>query len=295
MLPPHAAGILALRHRSRSLLILSLAYACFAMGTIYYVLYLVIIGIWPQVFYVAEISWLAAWLFYLSVQILRTEGMKCRFSLPAGAAAAVIAAVAFLDHDFGPSYFVSALFSLTAGATMYLSVSHIQNGSLYRKRDFFMIICVMLQVLLYLVSDLHARLHTLSALLCCRPCADAIHGGAAAPDTAGGEASLTYIENIFLCLALPLILSLFFIKGRVRRYALFLTVGMAVCLLSAYVNSFFMGQYGVDGTVAAIEITPVCEEVMKLLPLLFFYLIFEPEPKEMPAGSHRHRRWFCYL
>ena len=96
---------------------------------------------------------------------------------------------------------------------------------------------------------------------------------------------MTYIENIFLCLALPLILSLFFMKGRVRRYALFLTVGMAVCLLSAYVNSFFMGQYGVDGTVAAIEITPVCEEVMKLLPLLFFYLIFEPEPKEMPAAA----------
>ena len=96
---------------------------------------------------------------------------------------------------------------------------------------------------------------------------------------------MTYIENIFLCLALPLILSMFFIKGRVRRYALFLTVGMAVCLLSAYVSSFFRGQYGVDGTVAAIEITPVCEEVMKLLPLLFFYLVFEPEPKEMPAAA----------
>jgi len=38
-----AAGILSIRHRNRSLLILSLAYACFAMGTIYYVLYLVII------------------------------------------------------------------------------------------------------------------------------------------------------------------------------------------------------------------------------------------------------------
>lgn len=77
-----AAGIFALRRRSRDLLILSLAYACFAMGTIYYVLYLVIIGIWPQVFYVAEISWLAAWLFYLSAQILRTEGMKVPLFAP---------------------------------------------------------------------------------------------------------------------------------------------------------------------------------------------------------------------
>lgn len=97
---------------------------------------------------------------------------------------------------------------------------------------------------------------------------------------------MTYIENIYLCLALPLLLSLFFIRGRSRRYALFLVIGMTVCLLSAYVSSFFMGYYGADGTTAAIEITPVCEEGMKLLPLLFFYLIFEPAPQELPAALH---------
>ena len=96
---------------------------------------------------------------------------------------------------------------------------------------------------------------------------------------------MTYIENIFLCLAIPMILSLFFIKGRARSYTLFVTIGMGICLLSAYVNSFFMWLYGVDGTVAAIEITPVCEELLKLLPLLFYFLIFEPEPKEMPAAA----------
>ena len=88
-----AAGFFALRHKSRSLLILSLAYACFAMGTTYYVLYLVIMGIWPQVFYVAEISWLAAWLFYLSAQIERTEGRRVGFSCPAALAAAVLTAI----------------------------------------------------------------------------------------------------------------------------------------------------------------------------------------------------------
>ena len=96
---------------------------------------------------------------------------------------------------------------------------------------------------------------------------------------------MTYIENIFLCLVIPMILSLFFIKGRARSYTLFVTIGMGICLLSAYVNSFFMWLYGVDGTVAAIEITPVCEELLKLLPLLFYFLIFEPEPKEMPAAA----------
>ena len=40
---------------------------------------------------------------------------------------------------------------------------------------------------------------------------------------------MTYIENVFLCLAIPLILSLFFTEGRGRRFTLFVTVGMGVC------------------------------------------------------------------
>ena len=33
------------------------------------------------------------------------------------------------------------------------------------------------------------------------------------------------------------------------------------------------------------EITPVCEEVMKLLPLLFYFLIFEPEKKQVTSAA----------
>ena len=135
-----AALFLALRYKSRSLLILALAYACFCMGTTYYILYLVIMGKVPQVFYVAEISWLAAWLFYLSVQILRS-------------AAVLVAVVAFADHAFGPSYFFSALFALVAGVNMYLSVFGMQSVQPYRSTDGLMAGCIVLQVLLYLVSD----------------------------------------------------------------------------------------------------------------------------------------------
>lgn len=123
------------------------------MGTTYYVLYLVIMGIWPQVFYVAEISWLAAWLFYLSAQIERTEGRRVGFSCPAALAAAVLAATAFLDRDFGPSRLLSALFALAAGATVYLSVFHMRTGAQRRGRDALMTGCAALQVLLYLVSN----------------------------------------------------------------------------------------------------------------------------------------------
>ena len=96
---------------------------------------------------------------------------------------------------------------------------------------------------------------------------------------------MIYIENIFLCLAIPLALSMLFIGGRTRIFMLFMITGMSVCLLSAYVNSFFMGYYGVDDIVAVVEITPVCEEVMKLLPLLFYVLIFEPKVRDLPEAA----------
>ena len=96
---------------------------------------------------------------------------------------------------------------------------------------------------------------------------------------------MTFIENIFVCLAIPLFLSLFFSGGRAHGFTLFIIAGMSVCLLSAYVSSFFTGYYGADARVAVIEITPVCEEILKLLPLLFYLLIFEPKPRELPGAA----------
>ena len=68
-------------------------------------------------------------------------------------------------------------------------------------------------------------------------------------------------------------------------FTLFVIVGMAVCLFSAYVSSFFMGYYGVDQARAVIEITPACEEVMKILPLLFYLAVFEPEQRSIVSAA----------
>lgn len=86
-------------------------------------------------------------------------------------------------------------------------------------------------------------------------------------------------------MAIPLLLTLFFTRGTVRKYTVFLMLGMVTCLLSAYVSSFFMVYYGVDSAIASIDITPVCEEIMKLLPILFYFLIFDPDPGELPAAA----------
>lgn len=96
---------------------------------------------------------------------------------------------------------------------------------------------------------------------------------------------MMHIENIFVCITVPLLVSLFFIKEKQRCYTLFICVGMGICMASAYVNSFVMSLYEADPISTAIQIAPVCEEVMKLLPLLFYILIFEPKPGEIVPAA----------
>lgn len=146
------AGAFALRCRSRRCLTLALAYACFSMGTLYFVLHLAILGATPLIFYVAELSWLASYLFHLSFQILRTQGMKPGFQrLPAACGLCAAAAILCL-RIFGPSYFVSALFALTAGALAYLSAFRLRSGAKGRGIDGLLLVCLCLQVALYVVS-----------------------------------------------------------------------------------------------------------------------------------------------
>ena len=52
---------------------------------------------------------------------------------------------------------------------------------------------------------------------------------------------MTYIENIFLCLALPMLLSLLFTSGSPRRFTLFVVLGMATCLLWLMSAAFSWG------------------------------------------------------
>ena len=82
-----------------------------------------------------------------------------------------------------------------------------------------------------------------------------------------------------------MLLSLLFTSGSPRRFTLFVVLGMATCLLSAYVSSFFMGRHQCSAVTTAIEIAPVCEEILKLLPLLLYFLIFEPDSHKLTPAA----------
>ena len=92
---------------------------------------------------------------------------------------------------------------------------------------------------------------------------------------------MTYIENVFVCIAAPLLIAAFCMGRKYLRFFLFALAGMGACLAAAYVNTFFAAVYGASPFSATAEIAPVVEEVMKLLPMLFYLLVFEPEPQRI--------------
>jgi RsiW-degrading membrane proteinase PrsW (M82 family) len=95
---------------------------------------------------------------------------------------------------------------------------------------------------------------------------------------------MTYIENIFVCIAAPLLVAALCMGRKYYRVFFFCFAGMAACLLSAYINTFFARLYGADLINATMQIAPVLEEIMKLLPLLFYLLIFEPKAEKINAA-----------
>ena len=92
---------------------------------------------------------------------------------------------------------------------------------------------------------------------------------------------MTYIENVFVCIAAPLLLAFLCMGKKYFRFFLFSLAGMGACLLSAYINTFFTIYYNTNAFYASVEIAPVVEDTIKLLPLLFYLFVFEPDTKEI--------------
>ncbi len=112
---------------------------------------------------------------------------------------------------------------------------------------------------------------------------------------------MNYIENIYVCLAAPLLISVILSHNKGRQMMLFVLAGMSMCLLSSYISTFLTSVYAFDYVTASISIAPIVEETMKLLPVLFYLLVFEPKVESIPPSMFAIATGFatfenvCYL
>ncbi len=87
---------------------------------------------------------------------------------------------------------------------------------------------------------------------------------------------MIYSENILLCISIPLLLTLLYVRGSARRSLAGFLIGMAICLLSSYISGFLTLLTRMELRESAVYISPTTEEIMKLLPLLFYMAVFRP-------------------
>ncbi|MCQ2435819.1 MAG: PrsW family intramembrane metalloprotease [Clostridia bacterium] len=82
---------------------------------------------------------------------------------------------------------------------------------------------------------------------------------------------------LFISFALPMIMSFFVCKGRVRMALIFFFIGMGVCLFCGELSAVALAALPYEKQFFSCSIAPFFEEVFKALPILVFVFIFKPE------------------
>ena len=90
---------------------------------------------------------------------------------------------------------------------------------------------------------------------------------------------MIYAENILICIGGPLLVTLLFLRDAPRRFVAFFLVGMVMCLLSGYITGYVNLVNKAESEMTAVYVSPVVEECMKLLPLLFCLFVMKYDPR----------------
>jgi len=94
---------------------------------------------------------------------------------------------------------------------------------------------------------------------------------------------LSYI--LFICVCAPLLLSLFVLDRKARRAMGFILVGMFCCLFVSEVNGLLLNALGIDLLMFTTGVTPITEELVKLIPVIFFALVLSDDTRDLEVVS----------
>lgn len=86
---------------------------------------------------------------------------------------------------------------------------------------------------------------------------------------------------LFTSFALPMIMSFFVCKGRVRAAMVFFFIGMCVCLFCGELSAVALSILPYEKRFFSCNIAPFFEEVFKAFPILVFVFVFNPERRKL--------------
>lgn len=81
------------------------------------------------------------------------------------------------------------------------------------------------------------------------------------------------ILSLFVCLIIPLAMSLLVLAGKSRELFIFLLIGIFMCLFSSQINGYIASLTSLDSYTLTTSVTPIVEEIMKTIPILVLAFI----------------------
>ncbi len=95
--------------------------------------------------------------------------------------------------------------------------------------------------------------------------------------------TMSYI--LFICVAAPILLMLLPIEKKSRKVVLFMLIGMFCCLFISEVNGLLLKLSDMQLIYFTTNITPITEEIIKALPVLFFAVVFSDDRTDIITAS----------
>jgi len=84
--------------------------------------------------------------------------------------------------------------------------------------------------------------------------------------------NLVYI--LFICLVAPMLLMVLMLRKRSRLLVGYMVIGVCVSLFVSELNTLMLNAFDGDMLYVSTTITPISEEIVKAIPVLFYALVF---------------------
>ncbi len=91
--------------------------------------------------------------------------------------------------------------------------------------------------------------------------------------------NLVYI--LFISMTIPLFMMTWLLEKKSKRLVLFLILGMTVCLLASEINPIIAYSITEDWIYATTTITPIIEEILKAIPIVFYALFISNNKQDI--------------
>lgn len=89
------------------------------------------------------------------------------------------------------------------------------------------------------------------------------------------------VYMIFICIIAPMLLMLFLLDKQPRTLVIFMIMGMLVCVCACEIDSGLYALSNMTQNDFTVYVTPICEEILKAMPVLFFALLISDKTKNI--------------